>query len=479
MTMSGVQNARDGDELVSSADGVQHVPKGWRVVSVAGFALNGGLRDGLHRAGMQHRMLVRHDAGGGPPYPNELLRIEDLDGLPLSRKPARTFWHRPPYALPFRLVRYAPMSEKAEVLDTAVIGTRGKFPEFLGGLERTIALLVRDAVSGNHRGRTSLSFDKIAVGEHSRLRPASIDRMISKWHMRLFSEWWSVGMTARPLPEIVERGEAGAIEWLYPNQGDAYLADPFPWPGTDRLLCEQMPFDGGAGRIIALEPGQSGSWRMSGVVLENGRHHSYPCTMKDGDHTYFLPEAPLRGETVLYDLSPDHKPTPLCPVAPGRRLADPTLFKHGGRYWIACTDIDIGLDNNLCLLHAEKPVGPWQPHRCAPVKIDVCGARPAGPLFSLGPHLFRPGQDCARTYGGSVVIHRVDALSPEHYRETVVARLRPDPDGPFPHGLHTIASHQGRIWVDGKRFVFDLAGLRRKLIRRFKRNDASAKDVFE
>src|ERR1700739_2745268 len=74
MTMSGVQNARDGDELVSSADGVQHVPKGWRVVSVAGFALNGGLRDGLHRAGMQHRMLVRHDAGGRPPYPNELLR---------------------------------------------------------------------------------------------------------------------------------------------------------------------------------------------------------------------------------------------------------------------------------------------------------------------------------------------------------------------------------------------------------------------
>lgn len=462
-----------------AANNLSHVSKTWHVVSVAGFALDGALRDDLHRTGMQHRILLRHDTRAEPPYPNELLRIEDLEGLPLTRLTLRTCWHRPPYAFPFRLVRYAPMSETSEVLDTAVIGTRGKYREFLGRLERTIALLLSDAMSGKHRGHTSLSFDTNAVRERSSLRPASIDHMLSQWHTRLFSEWWSVGMTASPLPQIIQHGEARSVEWLFPKQGNAYLADPFPWPGTDRLLCEQMPFEGGVGRIIALEPGRNGSWHISAVVLETGQHHSYPCTVKDGDSTYFLPEATVRGETVLYRLSSDYKPVPLCSVAPDRRLADPTLFKHQGRYWIACTDIDIGLDNNLCLLHAEQPTGPWQPHRCTPVKIDVCGARSAGPLFSLGPDLFRPGQDCARTYGGSVVIHRVEALSPEHYQETVVARLHPDPDGPFPHGLHTIACHEGRVWLDGKRFVLDVTGLRRKLMQRFKRGASSARDVLE
>ena len=80
--------------------------------------------------------------------------------------------------------------------------------------------------------------------------------------------------------------------------------------------------------------------------------------------------------------------------------------------------------------------------------------------------MFRPGQDCARTYGAAVVIHRVDQLSPEHYRETVVTRALPDPGGPFPHGLHTLAADQEWVWLDGKRFVFDLAGLVRKIIRK-------------
>jgi hypothetical protein len=178
-----------------------------------------------------------------------------------------------------------------------------------------------------------------------------------------------------------------------------------------------------------------------------------------------LPEATNRGATTLYRLVPDKDPTPVCAVAPGRRLADPTFFVCADRYWIACTDLDIGQHDNLCLLHADKPTGPWQPHRCTPVKFDVCGARSAGPLFRIGSQLFRPGQDCARTYGAALVVHRIDALSPELYRETVVARLRPDPEGPFPHGLHTLAADQERVWVDGKRFVFDLAGLQRKIMR--------------
>ena len=302
--------------------------------------------------------------------------------------------------------------------------------------------------------------------ERRRYRYGWVDHAIAKLRMRLFSEWWSVGTTAKPLADIVRTGQTGPVRWLSPDKGATYLADPFPWPGTNRLLCEEMPVSGGKGRIVALAPDDDGSWRNSDVILEQQDHHSYPCVVKYGDDTFFLPEAPERGATTLYRLALDQEPIPVCAIAPGRRLADPTLFKHGGRFWVACTDLDIGSHDNLCLLHASELTGPWQPHRCTPAKIDICGARPAGPLFRLGQDLFRPGQDCARTYGAGVVIHRVDALSPERYRETVVARLRPDPRGPFPHGLHTLAADDERVWIDGKRFTLDVAGLGRKIVRR-------------
>jgi hypothetical protein len=415
---------------------------------------------------MQHTTQVHHHVDAEPPHPLELLRIEGIDGSPLGNDQIRRCWHRPPYALPLRLARYSPQSVESDLLDFAVIGTRGERREFSARVEAIVARLIEDAIIGASRGSVGLSCDVDQLNRRRHLRPARIDHVMARWHTRLFSEWWSIGMTTTPLNDMLRTGATGPVHWLAAERGSAYLADPFPWPGTNQLLCEEMPFSGGNGRIIALAPRQNGAWQKSAVVLESGHHHSYPCAMQDGADTYLLPEATNPGATTLYRLMPGREPTPLCTIAPGRRLADPTLFRHDDRYWIACTDLDIGSHDNLCLLHADRPVGPWQPHRCTPVKIDICGARPAGPLFRLGSSLFRPGQDCARTYGAAVAIHRVDLLTPEHYRETVVARLRPDPTGPFRHGLHTLAADRERVWLDGKRFVFDLAGLQRKVLRR-------------
>jgi hypothetical protein len=444
--------------------------QGWRNVAVAGPELAGAALKMLCDVGMRHTTLVHHHWNATPPHPYELLRIEEMDGSPLNSSRIGRRWHRPPYAFPLRLARYAPLSAEPEALDFAVIGTRGTRSEFCERVEGIAARLVEDAIVGASRGHAGLSLDTDELRSRHRCRSAAVDHTIAKWHTRLFSEWWSVGMTATPLTDIVRTGATGRVQWLSPDRGNAYLADPFPWPGTNMLLCEEMPFSGGNGRIVALAPDWDGLLRHSTVVLETGDHHSYPCAIKDGESIYFLPEATKRGATTLYRLMPGKdEPTPLCAVAPGRRLADPTLFRDADHYWIACTDLDIGTHDNLCLLHAREPTGPWQPHRCTPVKIDICGARPAGPLFRLGSELFRPGQDCARTYGAAVVIHRVEELSPEHYRETVVTRVLPDPRGPFPHGLHTLAAGQEGVWLDGKRFVFDPAGLLRKTMRVAKR----------
>jgi hypothetical protein len=441
----------------------------WHAVTVSGFNLTSPTREVLHDVGMQHETLVRCHAGAHPPYPTELLRLERLNGTPLSRDTVSQFWHRPPYVMPFRLVRYAAGSSTPDVVDLAAIGTQGEPGEYLTRVEAIFARLVKDAIIGTSRGQADLSYDVHLNGRQRWFRPPYIDYLIAKWRVRLFAEWWSIGVATTPVTEMIQQGATGPVPWLSPDRGEAYWADPFPWPGTDQVLCEEMPMDGGVGRIVALSSESDGTWRRSSIVLDDNEHHSYPCAMTDGEDTLFLPEAVGRGATTLYRLRQGEEPEPICAVAPERRLADPTLFRSGGLYWIACTDLDIGMHDNMCLLHADQPEGPWRPHRCTPVKIDICGARPAGPVFRIGEQLFRPGQDCARTYGAAVLIHRIETVTPDTYRESVVARLAPDPDGPFPDGLHTLAVDNERVWLDGKRLVLDLAQLPRKAMRKIGR----------
>jgi hypothetical protein len=171
----------------------------------------------------------------------------------------------------------------------------------------------------------------------------------------------------------------------------------------------------------------------------------------------------------IYRLDDDGQLIPLCDPAPLSRLADPTLFRWDGRFWLACTDLDLGVHDNLCLFYASTITGPWTPHVRWPVKIDIRGARPAGMMFVSGGRLFRPGQDCAATYGAAVAIHEILTLNERDFGETLVAVLRPDRSGPFPHGLHTLVHDGERFWLDGKRFMVDLGLLREKLFGRASR----------
>jgi hypothetical protein len=439
----------------------------WRVITVAGFEPGPLERRALHAIGAQHRTLIQLHSDAAPPHSRELLVLQSMDGQTLSRMGMlEHFWHKPPYAMPLRLVRYAPGSCEGEVVDGAVISTRNERQVFRSRVERMAVRLVGDAIGGTGRGAFSSSFDPTPRRPRRSPFAGRLDHFVTRWRQRLFTEWWSIGFTTMPLADIVESGFLGSVQWLAPRAGTDYLADPFTWPGTGLLLCEQRSIVGGNGSIVAIGPGPDGTFHQISTVLAGGAHHSYPCLVQDGESVYFLPEAPQRGGTVLYRLTEGTGPVPVCAVAPGHRLADPTLFAYRGRYWIAYTDLDIGAHNNLCLLHAPSVEGPWQPHRCMPVKIDVCGARSAGVPIRIGDTLYRLGQDCALSYGAGLVIHRVDLLTPDDYRETVVTRLRPDPSGPFPHGMHTLSAGNGRVWLDGKRYVFSLSSLIGKIMRR-------------
>jgi hypothetical protein len=132
---------------------------------------------------------------------------------------------------------------------------------------------------------------------------------------------------------------------------------------------------------------------------------------------------------------------------------------------LAFTDLQQGALDNLCLYHADRLEGPWQPHENNPVKVDVAGARMAGTHFMHAGHLYRPSQDCREGYGHALALYRVDEVSPTRYRETLVQRLLPTAGSETPEGLHTLTPWGDRTLVDGKRLVFNPLVLRGKLAR--------------
>jgi hypothetical protein len=133
---------------------------------------------------------------------------------------------------------------------------------------------------------------------------------------------------------------------------------------------------------------------------------------------------------------------------------DPTVFRHDRRWWLMCTRKGPQEDTELWAWHAPDPTGPWTPHALNPIKTDVRGARPAGPPFVRDGVLYRPAQDCSRTYGGRVVVHRVDDLTPTAFAEEQVVVIEASRRSRYPIGPHTLTPVGDRVLVDGRRAVF-------------------------
>lgn len=275
-------------------------------------------------------------------------------------------------------------------------------------------------------------------------------------------EEWAVGILDRPVGELAadggvpEDGRLGSVRWIRAGARERYLADPFGIPGPEGLviLAEEFDYRERRGWIRALEvDGGTGS-RDRGRVLPLPVHASYPYLFRHGGEIYCVPETVEAREVALFRARhfPYHWEKEAV-LLEDFAAADPTVFRFRGRWWLLAADNDGETSTHLHAWHAAELAGTWRPHPLNPLKSDAGSARPAGTPFLVDGELYRPAQDCSRTYGGAVVIHRVLRLSPTEFREEPVRVLRPDPEGPFPAGLHTLADAGEVTLIDGKRDV--------------------------
>lgn len=271
---------------------------------------------------------------------------------------------------------------------------------------------------------------------------------------------WNVGIATldRPIETIDDLRRLPDIRWLPPQPPLYFLADPFPYHhnGRDWLLVEQYGHPKGVrGRICRVDPFATSTAVAPEPVIARSSHISYPFTFVDGDAVYCAPEISQEDGCVIYRLDEDGAWTPRHHILRGRRIVDPTFFPFDGRWWLFFTDAPPFHNLVLHGYYAEAIAGPWTPHPGNPLKSDLSSARPAGRPFTLGGRLFRPAQDCRRSYGGALNVMEILELTPTAFRETRALRLRPDPRWPYPDGFHHLVVDGTRVYIDAKRTRYD------------------------
>jgi hypothetical protein len=261
-----------------------------------------------------------------------------------------------------------------------------------------------------------------------------VSRGVRAW---LQQDHWNIGIVDQPIQDFVTPGRARRpIKWLPAMGRGRFIADPFGWVRDGRLtiFCEHLDYRDGVGTIAAFQPEDLGSGNSRGVPglpVEIGPtprvHLSYPAVFEHEGKLLCIPETSGAREVALYELVrfPD-KWRKIATLLDAVSIVDATLFQHDGRWWLAGASDPGGVakaGTQLHLWYADEITGPWVPHPGNPVKVDVCSARPAGPVFGSEGVLYRPAQDSSATYGARVVIQRIRTLTTTAFSEEPAASV--------------------------------------------------------
>jgi len=294
------------------------------------------------------------------------------------------------------------------------------------------------------------------------------------WGALMLSEQWCVGIVDRPISAFLEPGFVPEVRWLPTVGRHRFLADPFGLPPRAgeplTILLEDWDYRVPESHIAFVTERADGSFTDPLPIMSDPPDMSYPYLFSHEGEIYCVPAGELVREVRLHRARrfPDAWEQAAVLVE-GFSAADPTLFRHEGRFWLFFTDHETGTWTRLFAYHAPALLGPWEPHAANPIKVDVRSSRCAGSPFVADGQLYRPSQDCSRAYGGAVTIKRVLRLTPTEFAEETARVVEPDPRSPFPAGLHTLSAMGDRTLVDAKRMLFVGSAFRRGLTERIQR----------
>lgn len=287
----------------------------------------------------------------------------------------------------------------------------------------------------------------------------------------LLADDWNIGIIDEPVYAFLKPNFRPSVRWLADGKRNTFRADPFIQSVGPRkeLLFEEFDRISHRGAIVGLELDESGAMTSRPrPAIDNGVHMSYPFLVEHNNRVYCVPEGWKRRSVSLYALDCQRRWNVVGPLIEDFPAVDPTIVQHAGLWWLWCTHAEDEPNSKLFLWYACDLLGPWRPHPGNPVKVDVRSSRPAGRPFVFDENLYRPAQDCSRTYGGGIMINRVTHLSPTEFREEPAAYVQPW-DSRYMTGIHTLVGDGSLTVLDGNRRVVVPALIRLRVAHKMRR----------
>lgn len=296
--------------------------------------------------------------------------------------------------------------------------------------------------------------------------------MLKKLRNLFFEEraHWNIGIVDSPIESFLEI-EKPKVKWLEGASSRGFRADPFGilHKGKLCILFENYEYEKKKGEIWA-KVGE-----RSEKVMELPVHASYPFLIQEDNEfssktpseertscvgeIYCVPETNAANEVAIYKAKDFPWKWEKIAVLFEAAASDATFFKHNGLWFCFYTLADAP-HSKLYLRYAKNLFGEWKEHPKNPVKEDIGSSRPAGTIFTHEEKIYRPAQDCSKTYGGSVTICEIKKLNEREFEEEEVKRIEPYSDRDYKYGLHTLSSVNGMTLIDGKAYNYRLRGLK-------------------
>ena len=237
-----------------------------------------------------------------------------------------------------------------------------------------------------------------------------------------------------------------------------YIADPFLFRAGDTryVFFEVVCRDNEQGDIAYAYCRDGGTWTYGRRIIDEPFHLSYPQVFEWQGERYLVPESHEDLSVRLYraEAFPDRW-VHVGNLMSGFRFVDPTLFRHGGKWWMFVTTPE---NAALNLFFSDDLLGPWTPHPLNPlIRHDPHTARPAGRVVTVDGRLIRFAQDDEPSYGIRVYAFEIVTLSETEYVErptTPHVVAGPSGSGWNAAGMHHMDLHrEGGRWiavVDGR-----------------------------
>jgi len=237
---------------------------------------------------------------------------------------------------------------------------------------------------------------------------------------------------------------------------DRYWADPHIVfkDNLYYIFIEEFILKKNKGHISLLIMDENGNYKKPITIIDKPYHLSYPFIFEWKNDYYMIPESSKNKSIEMYKCInfPD-KWEFFMNLMENISAVDTTLYYDQGKWWLFTNIIEndgASRSDELFLFFSDNPLSHnWKPHPQNPIISDARKARPAGKIFSQNGHIYRPSQDCSKTYGYAIKINQIIKLNDTEYEEMEVDSIKPNWDKNIT-AIHTFNKENKLTIIDGQ-----------------------------